>query len=84
MIKEVMNYIAQADPEIGAAILREYDRQMHNIELIASENIVSGPAMMAMGTVLAKCVIPFLIPDGVKILLAALLVRRLQGHIKTA
>ena len=51
MIKEVMNYIAQADPEIGAAILREYDRQMHNIELIASENIVSGPAMMAMGTV---------------------------------
>ena len=35
MIKEVMNYIAQADPEIGAAILREYDRQMHNIELTA-------------------------------------------------
>ena len=54
MIKEVMNYIAQADPEIGAAILREYDRQMHNIELIASENIVSGPAMMAMGTVLTN------------------------------
>ena len=44
----------------------------------------SASGAMAMGTVLAKCVVPFLIPDGVKILLAALLVRRLQGHIKTA
>jgi biotin transport system substrate-specific component len=36
---------------------------------------------MAMATVLAKCVIPFLIPDALKIALAALLVRRLQGHL---
>lgn len=44
----------------------------------------SASGAIAMGTVLAKCVIPFLVPDGVKILLAALLVGRLQGHIKTA
>lgn len=36
----------------------------------------TGP--IAIGTVLAKCVIPFLIPDAVKILLAALLVKRLE------
>ncbi len=43
----------------------------------------SASGAIAIGTVLAKCVIPFLVPDAVKILLAALLVRRLQGHIKT-
>lgn len=37
---------------------------------------------MAMATVLAKCVVPFLLPDAVKITLAALLARRLQGHLK--
>lgn len=37
---------------------------------------------IAMGTVLSTCVVPFLLPDGVKILLAALLTRRLQGHIR--
>lgn len=54
MIKEVMAYVAQADPEIGASIMKEYERQQNNIELIASENIVSGPAMLTMGTVLAN------------------------------
>ncbi|MDY6304967.1 MAG: serine hydroxymethyltransferase [Oribacterium sp.] len=54
MIKEVMEYIAAADPEVGAGILKEYERQQHNIELIASENIVSGAAMLAMGTVLTN------------------------------
>ena len=44
----------------------------------------SATGAIAMGTVLAKCVVPFLLPDAVKILLAALLVQRLQGHIKTA
>ena len=39
---------------------------------------------ITLAVVLAKCVIPFLLPDGIKILLAALLTRRLQGHIKTA
>ncbi len=34
------------DPEIAEAVSREYDRQLHTLELIASENIV-GPAVMA-------------------------------------
>jgi biotin transport system substrate-specific component len=38
---------------------------------------------MALTTVLAKCVIPFLLPDAVKIALAALLTRRLSPHLKT-
>lgn len=54
MIKEVMNYIAAADPEVGAGILKEYERQQNNIELIASENIVSAASMLAMGTVLTN------------------------------
>ena len=54
MIREVMQYIAAADPEIGAGILREYERQRNNIELIASENIVSEPVMLTMGTVLTN------------------------------
>lgn len=39
------------DEEIGAALEREYKRQKDNIELIASENIVSEAVMMAMGSV---------------------------------
>ena len=38
------------DPEIYAAMSKELDRQEHNIELIASENIVSEAVMEAMGT----------------------------------
>ncbi len=36
---------------------------------------------IALGTVLATCVVPFLLPDGIKILLAALLTRRLQDKM---
>lgn len=54
MIREVMDLIAQADPEVGAGILAEYDRQRRNIELIASENFVSVPVLLAMGTVLTN------------------------------
>ena len=52
MVKDVMNFITQSDPEVGKAIEAEYARQKRNIELIASENIVSEAVMMAMGTVL--------------------------------
>ena len=41
MVKDVMNFITQSDPEVGKAIEAEYARQKRNIELIASENIVS-------------------------------------------
>ena len=37
---------------------------------------------ITLGAVLAVCVAPFLIPDGVKIALALLLTSRLKPHIK--
>ena len=46
--------IAQADPQIADAIGQELTRQQHNIELIASENIVSKAVMFAMGTPLTN------------------------------
>ncbi len=54
MVKEVMDFIAAYDSEVGEAIKAEYARQSRNLELIASENIVSEPVMMAMGTVLTN------------------------------
>ena len=51
MIQQTMEYIAQADPEVGASIREEFARERRNIELIASENIVSPAVMLAMGTV---------------------------------
>ena len=54
MIKEVMDYIAQADPEVGQLVIKEYERQQNNIELIASENILSDVSMLTMGTVLTN------------------------------
>ena len=54
MVKDIMNFIRETDPEVGAGIIAEYERQQNNIELIASENIVSTAAMVTMGTVLAN------------------------------
>ena len=54
MVNEVMKFITEHDPEVGKAIEAEYARQKRNIELIASENIVSEAVMMAMGTVLTN------------------------------
>lgn len=54
MVNEVMNFITDYDPEVGKAIEAEAARQRRNLELIASENIVSEPIMMAMGTVLTN------------------------------
>ena len=54
MVKEMMELIAKADPEVGAGILGEFERQRRNIELIASENFVSIPVLAAMGTVLTN------------------------------
>ena len=54
MIQDIMDYLSQADPEVGASIQREFDREQHNIELIASENIVSQAVMAAMGTCLTN------------------------------
>ena len=49
-----MNFIEKFDPEIGAAIRAEYQRQSDNIELIASENIVSEAVLAAAGSVLTN------------------------------
>ena len=54
MVTEVMDFITAADPEVGQAIRAEYDRQQQNIELIASENIVSAAVLAAAGTVLTN------------------------------
>ena len=54
MVNEVMRFITESDPEVGKAIEAEAARQRRNLELIASENIVSEPVMMAMGTVLTN------------------------------
>lgn len=54
MVNDVMKFITDYDPEVGKAIEAEAARQRRNLELIASENIVSEPVMMAMGTVLTN------------------------------
>ncbi|HIU87315.1 MAG TPA: serine hydroxymethyltransferase [Candidatus Avilachnospira avistercoris] len=46
-----MSYVSSCDPELGAMVERECRRQRQNIELIASENIVSEAVMLAMATV---------------------------------
>ena len=46
--------VAAQDEELAAAMNRELARQRRNIELIASENIVSPAVMAAMGTVLTN------------------------------
>ena len=54
MVKEWMDFLASQDPEVGAAVRAEYDRQRRNIELIASENFVSEAVLAAAGTVLTN------------------------------
>lgn len=54
MVKEIMDYLTEQDNEVGDAIKKEFARQNRNLELIASENIVSEASMLAMGTVLTN------------------------------
>lgn len=51
---DTIGFVAQGDPEVGGAMRRELARQRRNIELIASENIVSPAVLAAMGTVLTN------------------------------
>ncbi len=46
--------LKSADPDIFDAIGKEYDRQQNQVELIASENIVSKAVLQAMGTALTN------------------------------
>ncbi|WP_294473674.1 serine hydroxymethyltransferase [uncultured Intestinimonas sp.] len=54
MVQEMIDFLTAADPEIGACVTAELTRQRQNIELIASENIVSEAVMVAVGTVLTN------------------------------
>ena len=54
MIQQSMDFIAQYDPEVGASIREEFARERRNIELIASENIVSEAVLLTMGTCLTN------------------------------
>ncbi len=53
-IIDTIGFVESYDPELGAAMQRELGRQQANIELIASENIVSPAVMAAMGSVLTN------------------------------
>ncbi len=51
---DTIGFVKNSDPEVGEAMERELARQRRNLELIASENIVSPAVMAAMGTVLTN------------------------------
>lgn len=53
-IMDTIGFVNQVDPEVGSAMENELLRQRRNLELIASENIVSPAVMAAMGTVLTN------------------------------
>ena len=53
-VMDTIGFLRNSDPEIADAIDRELSRQRSNLELIASENIVSPAVMAAMGTILTN------------------------------
>lgn len=54
LVQEVMEYVKRCDPEVGHGLELEMARQKRNLELIASENIISPAVMLAMATVPAN------------------------------
>ena len=54
ILEKSMEYLASCDAEVAASMEREYARQKRNIELIASENVVSMAVIAAMGSVLTN------------------------------
>ncbi len=53
-LMDTIGLVRAQDPELGEAMSRELCRQRQNLELIASENIVSPAVMAAMGSVLTN------------------------------
>ena len=53
-MQDSIGLVRTVDPEVAAAMERELVRQRENIELIASENIVSPAVMAAMGSILTN------------------------------
>ena len=53
-LMDTIGFVTGKDEAVGEAMQKEFARQQRNIELIASENIVSPAVMAAMGTVLTN------------------------------
>ena len=51
---DTIGFVREVDPELGAAMADELGRQRRNLELIASENLVSPAVMAAMGSILTN------------------------------
>ncbi|MDY2509450.1 MAG: serine hydroxymethyltransferase, partial [Ruminococcus callidus] len=51
---DTIGFVSKYDPEVGAAMQQELARQRRNLELIASENLVSPAVMAAMGSALTN------------------------------
>ena len=51
---DTIGFVSRFDPEVGEAMGKELFRQRRNLELIASENLVSPAVMAAMGSVLTN------------------------------
>ena len=50
MVEKIIDLLREYDPEVGEAVASELHRQRRGLELIASENLVSEPVMLAMAT----------------------------------
>ena len=53
-LMDTIGFVSKYDPAVGDAMNQELARQRRNLELIASENIVSPAVMAAMGSVLTN------------------------------
>ena len=53
-LMDTIGFVKNVDEQVGVAMERELIRQRRNLELIASENIVSPAVMAAMGSVLTN------------------------------
>ena len=51
---DAIGFVSQFDPQIGAWMQQELNRQEHGLELIASENFASPAVMAAMGSILTN------------------------------
>src|SRR3989304_3375905 len=49
-----MSFLKQTDPEVFSAIQKETERLEYNLELIASENVVSEAVLEAQGSVMTN------------------------------
>ena len=51
---DTIGFVTGYDPEVGQAMKKELERQKRNLELIASENMVSPAVLAAVGSVLTN------------------------------